>query len=110
MSLLDYFPYLYIDALPPRVYVGALRLRGGCQPPVYLVKGLSPPVNVRPTRMLTSTYSRVGATPNHRPAANWKAGVEHVAGGFARTTDTVYDAVSLRVGSTGAVFLNTLML
>ena len=66
------------------VYVGALRLRGGCQPPVYLVKGLSPPVNVRPTRLLISQHRHAGATPDHRPAAMWEPGVEHVAGGFAR--------------------------
>ena len=91
-------------------FVGAMRLRGGCQPPIYLVKGLSPPVNVRPTRLLISQHRHAGATPDHKPAAIWEPGVEHVAGGFARTTDTTYDVVSLRVGATGAVFFNTLML
>ena len=49
-----------------------------------LVKGLSPPVNVRPTRLLISQHRHAGATPDHRPAAMWEPGVEHVAGGFAR--------------------------
>ena len=75
-----------------------------------LVKGQSPLVNARPGCQLTRQQRRVGAKPEYRPAATWVPGVEHVAGGFARTTDTVYDAVSLRVGSTGAVFFNTLML
>ena len=75
-----------------------------------LVKGLSPLVNARPGCKLTRQQRHVGAKPEYRLAATWVPGVEHVAGGFARTTDTTYDAVSLRVGATGAVFLNTLML